>query len=57
MTSLPLRPSAGAEWVMLRDEVDMISSDVSGSTLSQLNKRIIPFIVICYFVANLGFVE
>lgn len=38
---------------MLRDEVDMISSDVSGSTLSQLNKRIIPFIVICYFVANL----
>lgn len=42
---------------MLRDEVDMISSDVSGSTLSQLNKRIIPFIVICYFVANLGFVE
>lgn len=31
----------------------MISSDLNSSTLSKLNSRIIPFIVICYFVANL----
>lgn len=31
----------------------MTSDDLSSSTLRQLNSRIIPFIVICYFVANL----
>ncbi|WP_343550648.1 MFS transporter [Pantoea sp.] len=30
-----------------------MSSDLNSSTLSKLNSRIIPFIVICYFVANL----
>lgn len=31
----------------------MINTDLYTSTLKQLNARIIPFIVICYFVANL----
>ena len=30
-----------------------MSNDLYASTLKQLNSRIIPFIVICYFVANL----
>lgn len=31
----------------------MMSNDLYASTLKQLNSKIIPFIVICYFVANL----